>query len=73
MRRSVNAVALAIALYGLAAWVYVACIALVQPQTLSLQLTHLVSWPRTDTFGVCSFVVSFFAFIVHRLTRPTLG
>jgi hypothetical protein len=73
MRRSVNTVALAIALYGFAAWVYVVCVALIQPQTLSLQLTHLVSWPRTDTFGECSFVVSFFAFIVHRLTRPAPG
>jgi hypothetical protein len=36
-------------------------------------LTHLVSWPRTDTFGEYAFAVSFFAFIVYRLTRPTSG
>jgi hypothetical protein len=73
MRRSVNTVALAIALYGFAAWVYVACVALVLPQTLSWRLTHLASWPRTDTFGESAFAVSFVAFIVYRLTRPTSG
>ena len=52
-----------------AAWVYVAGVALILPQTLSWQLTHLAKWPRTDTFGEVSFVVSFFAFIAYRLTR----
>ncbi len=61
---------LAIAIYGFAAWVYVAAVALAEPQTLSWRLTHLASWPRTDTFGEISFLVSFVAFITYRLTRP---
>lgn len=67
--RIVNAIALAIALYGFACWVYVALVALILPRTLPLQLTHLASWPRTDTFGELSFVVSFVAFITYTLTR----
>jgi hypothetical protein len=69
VKRIINAVALAVAVYGFAAWVYVAIVAIVLPDTLPLQLTHLASWPRTDTFGETSFAVSFVAFVVHRLTR----
>ncbi len=69
MRRVANAVALAIAVYAMAAWIYVAVVAVVLPNTLPWQLTHLAKWPRTDTFGETSFVVSFVAFIVYRLTR----
>lgn len=69
MRRSLAIVALALAVYGFAAWVYIALVALVHPHTLSMQLTHLASWPREDTFGEISFVVSFVAFIVYRSLR----
>lgn len=69
VRRVVNVVALAIAIYAFAAWVYVAAVALVLPNTLPWQLTHFASWPRTDTFGEVSFVVSFVAFIVFGLSR----
>lgn len=69
-RRVLIAICRAIALYTFAAWVYVAAVALVQPQTLPLRLTHLASWPRTDTFGEISFVASFFAFLAYTLLRP---
>jgi hypothetical protein len=69
-RHFLNAVALAVSLYGFAAWVYVAIVAIVLPHTLSWQLTHLATWPRTDTFGEISFAASFVAFVVYRLTRP---
>jgi hypothetical protein len=68
-RRLVNTLALAFSGYGVAGWVYVVIVSLVAPQTLPLQLTHLSTWPRTDTFGEASFVVSFVAFIVFRMTR----
>jgi hypothetical protein len=55
----------ALALYGFAAWVYVALVALIQPWTLNWQLTHLARWPRTDTFGEICFAVSFVAFWFH--------
>ena len=80
LRALVPTVALALAIYGFAAWVYVAVVSLVAPQTLPMQLTHLARWPRTDTFGEVSFVVSFLAFVAYRLTRgwyqrdaPTAG
>jgi hypothetical protein len=41
------------------------------PNTLPWQLTHFASWPRTDTFGEASFVVSFMAFVIYRLTRDS--
>jgi hypothetical protein len=71
MRRIINAVALAVAAYGFVGWVYVAAVAIAQPQTLTLRLTHLASWPRTDTFGEASFIASFVAFIVYWLTRSS--
>ena len=69
MRRLFNTLALTLAIYGFAAWVYVAVVAIALPKTLPWQLTHLASWPRTDTFGELSFVVSLLAFIAYRLTR----
>ena len=69
MRWVLNSVLLAVAVYAFAAWAYVAAVALVEPQTLSWQLTHFAKWPRTDTFGEVSFIVSFLAFIAYRLTR----
>jgi hypothetical protein len=69
------ATTLTLALYGFAAWVYVALVALIQPDTLSLRLTHLASWPRTDTFGEVSFGVSLVAFWLHQVIRhrPAAG
>jgi hypothetical protein len=69
MRRTVNACALTIAIYGFAAWVYVAANALITPWALHLPLTHLARWPRTDTFGAISFGASFVAFLIYTLTR----
>lgn len=69
VRRIVNALSLSLAVYGFFAWVYVAVVSLASPSTLPQQLTHLASWPRTDTFGEASFVVSFLAFLAYRLSR----
>ena len=61
--------ALAVSLYGFAGWAYVAGVSLAAPGTLPLRLTHLASWPRTDTFGEAAFAASFVAFVIYRLTR----
>lgn len=58
-----------LAVYGLAAWAYVALIGVFFPQSLPWRLTHFASGPRTDTFGEVSFVVSFVAFLVYRWLR----
>lgn len=67
--RIVRELSLALALYGMAGWVYVAICALVAPQTLALPLTHLLPPLREDTSGVLSFIVSFAGFLSYRITR----
>lgn len=65
----VNEISLALAVYGMAGWIYVGLCALVAPATLALPLTHLMPALREDTFGVLSFIVSFLGFISYRITR----
>ncbi len=69
MRSHLANLALAVCVYSFAAWIYVALVALLQPRTLSWQLTHFAAWPRTDTFGEVCFLLSFLAFIAHRTLR----
>lgn len=66
-RRVLEALALGVAIYGFAAWVYVAVSAIVVPQTLHLPLWHLTRWPRQDTFGSISFGMSFVGFVTYRV------
>ena len=68
--KAVSELSLAIALYGMAGWIYVALCALTAPDTLKLPLTHLLPSLREDTSGVISFVFSFVGFLIYRLTRP---
>jgi len=72
-RRFVQASALTLAVYGFAAWVYVAISAIVAPETLHLPLTHFTRWPRQDTFGAASFAVSLLGFLTHQLLRNPSG
>ena len=44
-------------IFGFAGWFYIAENAVFHPETLSLPLTHLLSFPREDTFGAISFGV----------------
>jgi hypothetical protein len=67
--RIVREISLALAVYGMAGWIYVSVCALVAPQTLALPLTHLLPSLREDTSGVLSFIVSFLGFISYRVTR----
>jgi hypothetical protein len=67
--RVVREISLALAVYGMAGWIYVGLCALVAPATLELPLTHLVPSLREDTSGVLSFIVSFLGFTSYRITR----
>jgi hypothetical protein len=67
--RFVQAGALTLAIYGFAAWVYVAISAIAAPETLHLPLTHFTGWPRQDTFGAASFAVSLVSFWTYLLLR----
>jgi len=67
--RIINSAAFTLFVFGLAGWIYIAAIALVHPETLSWQLTHLTPWLREDVFGIISFIISFFSFFVWNITR----
>ncbi len=73
MKPAVNALALDVSFYGMTACVYVAVVAIVLPNTVPRQVTYLERRSRADTFGEMSFVASFVAFVVYRLTRPAAG
>jgi hypothetical protein len=61
----IRAGSLTVFVFGLLGWLYIAAVALVHPQTLDLQLTHFTPWLREDTFGILSFIASFFAFFIY--------
>jgi hypothetical protein len=63
------AFSLAIAVYGMAEWLYVAVCSLVIPDVLPLPLTHLLPFLREDTSGVISFALSFFGFATYRILQ----
>jgi hypothetical protein len=63
------ALSLAIAVYGMAEWLYVAVCSLVIPSVLPLPLTHLLPFLREDTSGVISFALSFLGFATYRVLR----
>ena len=69
MRKIVQAASFTLFIFGLLGWLYIAAIALVHPETLSIQLTHFVPWPREDTFGAVSFALSFISFFIWNLVK----
>jgi hypothetical protein len=56
-------------LYGLLGWIYGVLVQLTHPYWLSLGLSHLTPWIRTDTFTVISFAVSAVGFLMWSLAR----
>jgi hypothetical protein len=56
-------------LFGLFGWIYIAFNAVFHPWTLPLPLTHFLPWPREDTFGAGSFLVSMVSFFFWDLMR----
>ena len=69
MRKMVKAASFTFFIFGLLGWLYIAAVALVHPETLSIQLTHFAPWPREDTFGAVSFAVSFISFFIWNLVK----
>lgn len=56
-------------IFGLLGWLYIVGNAEMHPDTLSLPLTHLLDFPREDTFGILCFIVSGISFFVWNLAR----
>jgi hypothetical protein len=62
-----------LALYGFAGWVYIVVVALVEPNTLPMRLTHFAPYPREDTFGEVCFAISFISFFAYNMLRSSEG
>lgn len=60
-----------LALYGFAGWVYIVVVALVEPDTLGMKLTHFASFPHEDTFGEMCFLVSGISFFIFNMLRSS--
>jgi hypothetical protein len=56
-------------LYSTLGGMYIVVNSWVHPESLSWPLTHHFIWPREDNFGMFSWIVSFFSFIVWQLLR----
>jgi hypothetical protein len=60
-----------LAVYGFAGWLYIVVVALVEPATLGLRLTHFSNFPHEDTFGEICFVVSAVGFFIYSVLRQS--
>lgn len=68
-KKVVSRVFFTIFFFSLLGGIYVVVNAWVHPNTLGLPLTHFASWPREDTFGIISWIVAFFSFLIWNLER----
>lgn len=56
-------------IFGLLGWIYIVINSEVHIQTLSMPLTHFLPYPREDTFGSISFLVSMISFFFWNLIK----
>ena len=71
MKNILRAFSFTVFVFGFAGWAYIAQNAIHHPQTLVLPLTHLVPYPREDTFGTVCFMVSFVALFIYMYLRES--
>lgn len=71
MKRILLSLALTIFVFGFAGWIYIAMNAVFHPYTLSMPLTHLLPFPREDTFGAVSFAVSAISFFFWNIFKKS--
>ena len=64
-----RATTLTLFVHAFAGWFYIAENAVFHPETLPLPLTHMLSFPREDTFGIICFVISGISFFVWNILR----
>jgi hypothetical protein len=68
-KKIIERVAFTIFLFSLIGGIYIIVNSWVHPQTLTLPLTHLLSWPREDNFGIACGIISFFSFLIWNIVR----
>ncbi len=59
------------AIYGALGFIYIAGNAWFHPETLSMQLTHFLPYPREDTFGALCFATSLISFFAYQLLHSS--
>jgi hypothetical protein len=69
MKKVLLSLALTLFIFGFAGWVYIALNAVFHPETLSWPLTHLLPFPREDTFGAVCFAVSAASFFLWHVFK----
>ncbi len=69
MIKFLQALTLTLFVFGFAGWAYIAMNAVFHPQSLSWPLTHLLPYPREDTFGIVCFGLSAISFFVWNLIK----
>lgn len=67
--RILKAASFTLFVFGFAGWVYIVGNAWIHPNTLSMQLTHFLPYPREDTFGAICFGVSIISFFIWNLIK----
>ena len=65
MKKTFRALSFTVFVFGFSGWVYIAQNAVHHPETLRLPLTHLLPFPREDTFGIVCFALSFLALFTY--------
>lgn len=65
----IRSLSLTLFVFGLLGWLYIVLNSAVHMETLSMPLTHLLPFPREDTFGAACFLVSSVSFFVWNLVR----
>jgi hypothetical protein len=66
MIRILKALSFTMFFFGTAGWLYIAENAVFHPDTLPLPLTHLLPFPREDTFGAMCFLIGVLGCFVWR-------
>ena len=69
MKKYLSAFTCTLFVHSFAGWFYIAGNAVFHPETLPLPLTHLLDWPREDTFGILCFGISLVSLFVFMLVR----
>ena len=67
--RIIRSLSLTLFIFGLLGWLYLILMLVVYPDTLSMPLTHLLPYPREDTFGMICFAISMVSFFVWRMSK----
>ena len=65
----IKAAAFTLFVFGLLGWLYIVLNSAIHPWTLAMPLTHFVPFPREDTAGGISFVVSLVSFFIWSLVK----